>query len=206
MYQSTDASPRLSCSDRRCASIVAQLAFLLNAALYCMQLGRLKDADNCNRARARICCLSPRSGISSASSSTTSQVRPQRPRGTCLLCSGNVAGHVINQHVPGELITRANGNVEDRVGRPADNGQLGIIDHQCRLIGLHLYDGLFKARRQALMLCDKWPGWQLHRSATMSRCSVRTCVASSLTKTRLCGLLLFAAAHPRTCFPAGYPR
>ena len=45
----------------------------------------------------------------------------------------------------GELVTRANGNVEDRVGRPADNGQLGIIDHQCRLIGLHLYDGLFKA-------------------------------------------------------------
>ncbi len=49
----------------------------------------------------------------------------------------------------GELITRANGNVEDRVGRPADNGQLGIIDHQCRLIGLHLYDGLFKARAAA---------------------------------------------------------
>ncbi len=46
----------------------------------------------------------------------------------------------------GEVVTRANGNVEDRVGRPADNGQLGIIDHQCRLIGLHLYDGLFKAR------------------------------------------------------------
>ena len=49
-------------------------------------------------------------------------------------------------HVTGEVVTRANGNVEDRVGRPADNGQLGIIDHQCRLIGLHLYDGLFKAR------------------------------------------------------------
>ncbi|KAK8567775.1 hypothetical protein V6N13_105725 [Hibiscus sabdariffa] len=43
-----------------------------------------------------------------------------------------------------ELITRAMGDVSDRIGRPADNGQIGIIDPDCRLIGLHLYDGLFK--------------------------------------------------------------
>lgn len=57
----------------------------------------------------------------------------------------HVAEHCAFGPSAGELVTRANGNVEDRVGRPADNGQLGIIDHQCRLIGLHLYDGLFKA-------------------------------------------------------------
>lgn len=44
----------------------------------------------------------------------------------------------------GELITRAMGDVSDRIGRPTDNGQIGIIDPDCRLIGLHLYDGLFK--------------------------------------------------------------
>ncbi|KAK4488128.1 hypothetical protein RD792_003870 [Penstemon davidsonii] len=43
-----------------------------------------------------------------------------------------------------EIITRAMGDVSDRIGRPTDNGQIGIIDPDCRLIGLHLYDGLFK--------------------------------------------------------------
>ncbi|WOL18645.1 DNA damage-binding protein 1 [Canna indica] len=43
-----------------------------------------------------------------------------------------------------ELITRAMGDVSDRIGRPTDNGQIGIIDPDCRIIGLHLYDGLFK--------------------------------------------------------------
>ncbi|ESQ55276.1 hypothetical protein EUTSA_v10024273mg [Eutrema salsugineum] len=43
-----------------------------------------------------------------------------------------------------ELITRAMEDVSDRIGRPTDNGQIGIIDPDCRLIGLHLYDGLFK--------------------------------------------------------------
>ncbi|CAN1823279.1 DNA damage-binding protein 1 [Linum perenne] len=43
-----------------------------------------------------------------------------------------------------ELITRAMGDVSDRIGRPTDNAQIGIIDPDCRLIGLHLYDGLFK--------------------------------------------------------------
>ena len=73
----------------------------------------------------------------------------------------------------GELITRANGNVEDRVGRPADNGQLGIIDHQCRLIGLHLYDGLFKARLlPARPSSSPWPAWQMaHRcDAPLAAC------------------------------------
>ncbi|KAK2384523.1 spliceosome-associated protein 130 A [Trifolium repens] len=43
-----------------------------------------------------------------------------------------------------ELFTRSMGDVSDRIGRPTDNGQIGIIDPDCRLIGLHLYDGLFK--------------------------------------------------------------
>ncbi|XP_073392348.1 DNA damage-binding protein 1 isoform X2 [Physcomitrium patens] len=44
----------------------------------------------------------------------------------------------------GSPITRAMGDVSDRTGRPTDNGQIGIVDPDCRLIGLHLYDGMFK--------------------------------------------------------------
>ena len=41
-------------------------------------------------------------------------------------------------------MTRANGDASDRVGRAVELGQRGLVDPQCRLIGLHLYDGLFK--------------------------------------------------------------
>ncbi|KAL1525255.1 hypothetical protein AB1Y20_020120 [Prymnesium parvum] len=44
----------------------------------------------------------------------------------------------------GEIVTKAKGDVSDRIGRPADAGQIAVVDPQCRLIGLHLYDGLFK--------------------------------------------------------------
>ena len=33
---------------------------------------------------------------------------------------------------------------QDRIGRPSETGIIGIIDPQCRVIGLRLYDGLFK--------------------------------------------------------------
>ncbi|CAH3044667.1 unnamed protein product [Porites lobata] len=44
----------------------------------------------------------------------------------------------------GDIVTRACGDVQDRIGRPSDTGLIGIIDPQCRMIGLRLYDGLFK--------------------------------------------------------------
>uniref|UniRef100_A0A7P0Z3Z5 DNA damage-binding protein 1 n=1 Tax=Homo sapiens TaxID=9606 RepID=A0A7P0Z3Z5_HUMAN len=43
-----------------------------------------------------------------------------------------------------DIITRAHGNVQDRIGRPSETGIIGIIDPECRMIGLRLYDGLFK--------------------------------------------------------------
>jgi len=43
-----------------------------------------------------------------------------------------------------EIVTRAHGNVQDRIGRPAETGIIGIIDPSCRVIGLRLYNGLFK--------------------------------------------------------------
>lgn len=43
-----------------------------------------------------------------------------------------------------EVVTRAHGNVSDRIGKPSENGILTVIDPQARVIGLRLYDGLFK--------------------------------------------------------------
>lgn len=61
-------------------------------------------------------------------------------------CSARVTARQSSAGAAGELVTRANGDIRDNVGRPVDNGQIGIIDPECRLIGLHLYDGLFKVR------------------------------------------------------------
>ena len=63
-------------------------------------------------------------------------------------------------------MTAANGDVLDKVGRPVDAGMVGIVDPGCRMIGLHMYDGLFKVRR-----------W--HCSSTYSRhCSLMGLVAT----------------------------
>ncbi|KAM9764827.1 DNA damage-binding protein 1 isoform 2-T2 [Menidia menidia] len=43
-----------------------------------------------------------------------------------------------------DIITRAHGNIQDRIGRPSETGIIGIVDPECRMIGLRLYDGLFK--------------------------------------------------------------
>ncbi|EGG23107.1 UV-damaged DNA binding protein1 [Cavenderia fasciculata] len=43
-----------------------------------------------------------------------------------------------------ELITRASGEADDSIGRPADSGQLAIIDPDSKVLALHLYEGLLK--------------------------------------------------------------
>lgn len=43
-----------------------------------------------------------------------------------------------------EIKTKAHGNVSDQMSRPSETGSIGIIDPLCRMIGLRLYDGLFK--------------------------------------------------------------
>ena len=40
--------------------------------------------------------------------------------------------------------TRAYGDAQDQIGRPAERGVTGLVDPLCRMIGLHIYDGLFK--------------------------------------------------------------
>lgn len=49
-----------------------------------------------------------------------------------------------NQDDDLEIITKAHGNVSDRIGKPSETGILAVIDPKARVIGLRLYDGLFK--------------------------------------------------------------
>lgn len=44
----------------------------------------------------------------------------------------------------GQIITQFTGDVQDRIARESWGGQIAVIDPDCRLIGLHMYDGLFK--------------------------------------------------------------
>ncbi|XP_050293342.1 DNA damage-binding protein 1 [Anthonomus grandis grandis] len=43
-----------------------------------------------------------------------------------------------------DIITKAFGDVSDRIGKPSETGILAVIDPKARVIGLRLYDGLFK--------------------------------------------------------------
>lgn len=43
-----------------------------------------------------------------------------------------------------EIITRAHGNVADRIGKVSENGIIAVIDPEARVIGLRIYDGLLK--------------------------------------------------------------
>lgn len=42
------------------------------------------------------------------------------------------------------IITRAYGNLADNVGKVSEIGAMAVIDPSARVIGLKLYDGLFK--------------------------------------------------------------
>lgn len=42
------------------------------------------------------------------------------------------------------IITKAHGHVGDRIGKPAETGILAVIDPKSRVIGMRLYEGLFK--------------------------------------------------------------
>lgn len=50
----------------------------------------------------------------------------------------------INDNDNLEIVTKAHGNIADRIGKPSDTGILAVIDPKARVIGLRLYDGLFK--------------------------------------------------------------
>ena len=43
-----------------------------------------------------------------------------------------------------EIVTKAHGNVGDRIGKKAETGTRAVIDPEARVIGLRIYDSLFK--------------------------------------------------------------
>ena len=43
-----------------------------------------------------------------------------------------------------EILTRAYGDVRDKIGKKSETGTLAVIDPESRVIGLRLYDSLFK--------------------------------------------------------------
>eukprot|EP01133_Synstelium_polycarpum_P003413 gene3413-3876_t len=47
-------------------------------------------------------------------------------------------------HKPTSVSSSVTGDAEGTIGRPAENGQIGIIDSDNRAIALHLYEGLLK--------------------------------------------------------------
>ncbi|KAG9510937.1 DNA damage-binding protein 1, partial [Fragariocoptes setiger] len=51
---------------------------------------------------------------------------------------------VLNDDDSVDVITRAHGNIADSSVRPCETGNIVIIDPLCKVIGLRLYDGLFK--------------------------------------------------------------
>lgn len=50
----------------------------------------------------------------------------------------------VNDNENLEIVTKAHGNVADTIGKPSETGILAVIDPKARVIGLRLYDGLFK--------------------------------------------------------------
>ena len=42
------------------------------------------------------------------------------------------------------IVTVAHGNVGDRIGKKSETGTIAVIDPDARLIGLRIYDSLFK--------------------------------------------------------------
>lgn len=73
----------------------------------------------------------------------------------CVITQMNHCG--LLTHTPaGELVTRAQGNVKDAIGRATESGQLAAVDPDCRMIGLFLYDGMLKVSSRWACHCCGW--------------------------------------------------
>jgi len=51
---------------------------------------------------------------------------------------------VLEYSEEGKLVTVANGDVEDAIGRPCECGHICVVDEEATMIGLHMYDGHLK--------------------------------------------------------------
>ena len=53
-----------------------------------------------------------------------------------------------------DIVTRAYGDVRDKIGKKSETGTLAVIDPESRVIGLRLYDSLFKVDFLLSILTD----------------------------------------------------
>uniref|UniRef100_A0A914W414 DNA damage-binding protein 1 n=1 Tax=Plectus sambesii TaxID=2011161 RepID=A0A914W414_9BILA len=71
-----------------------------------------------------------------------------RPRGentdSLLILTAKYHLAVLSWSESGEIVTRAHGNLADRIGRQSETGIIAIVDEPSGLIALRLYDGLLK--------------------------------------------------------------
>lgn len=77
-----------------------------------------------------------------------------------------------------DIVTKAHGNVADRIGKPSENGIIAVVDPLARVIGLRLYDGLFKIiplekENSELRACSirYWAGKDVGYSLNRSICT-----------------------------------
>lgn len=56
-------------------------------------------------------------------------------------------------HAPGELVTCANGDASEKIGRPVEEGQMCLVSPRADVIVLHLYDGQLKVRCRVAAAC-----------------------------------------------------
>ena len=107
----------------------------------------------------------------------------------------------------GQLITLANGDVQDKVGRPCDDGHHGVIDPECRMIALLMYDAMMKvlsaeaaSAMQLLNNTPLQPAERMHATLSSDSCELCTIQASSTLQV-LCVIspmrLLEAQCHAR---------
>ena len=63
---------------------------------------------------------------------------------TTLTLSQGRKEDTFNKHIIKTIQHRAYGDVRDKIGKKSETGTLAVIDPESRVIGLRLYDSLFK--------------------------------------------------------------
>ena len=111
----------------------------------------------------------------------------------------------------GELVTKANGDASDKVGRPVDDGQIGIIDPSHRMIGLHMYEGLFKVGHKIIPAAMLSLEIAEHLIGQSSRCMLkgyRSCYVAALLQASLrsiCASFNVSSAGVKECTCSCFP-
>ena len=104
-----------------------------------------------------------------------------------------------------KFITRAIGNVKDRVGRDIESGQRGFIDPENKMIAMLLYDGLLKvsvnSQRAVLIVESQFDFiWRVLQIIPIEGASLKDAFNLRLDMLRLIDIkFLYGCARPTVC-------